>query len=111
MTWLSQILSNRVRGWAMHMLQYLKSPSVAVGLAALSPPNRHLVGWVEGSETHHQRRNPILRVARDRCRGAFAADVFAPALGDARRFAPAAAQIIELGAPDVAAAHDLNRGD
>src|SRR5579862_1110020 len=44
-------------------------------------------------------------------RDAFAAVVLAAALGDAGRFAAAAAQVIELGAAHVAAAHHLDRGD
>src|SRR5271155_4356520 len=50
-------------------------------------------------------------MSRLACGGAFAARVFASAFGDARRFAPAAAQVIKLGAPHVAAAHYLDRGD
>ena len=42
---------------------------------------------------------------------ALAAVVVAAALGDARRLAAAAAQVIELGAPHGAAAHHLDRGD
>src|SRR5258707_6754791 len=77
MTWLSQILSNKVRGCAISgVLQRL--------------------GFGFGG-------------SRDR--DPFAAIVLAAAFGDPRRLAPAAAQIIELGPPHRAAAHDLDRAD
>src|SRR5258708_2078993 len=83
MTWPSQILSNSVRGWAMRVLQWSKvSERSAVALRRCGP-----------------------------CGGAFAADVFASALGDACRFTATAAQVIELGASDRTAAHHLDRGD
>src|SRR5690349_10803154 len=106
MTWLSQILSNRVRGWAMRVLQSLVN--IVVGFAPLSHPTGFLrMGRAE--------RSPSTSVETDLCvgrrRAAFTAGIFAAALGDACRFAPAAAQVIELGAAHIAAAHDLDRGD
>src|SRR5207244_6763489 len=79
MTWLSQILSNNVRGCAIW--------GCSRGLG---------FGFGGGGPGH---RDPL------------AAVVFAAALGDARRLAAAAAQVIELGAPHRAAAHDLDRAD
>src|SRR5258708_967994 len=79
MTWLSQILSNKVRGCAISgVLQRLG------------------FGFGAGG-------------SRDR--DPFAAIVLAAAFGDPRRLAPAAAQIIELGPPHRATAHDLDRAD
>src|SRR6266540_152842 len=82
MTWLSQILSNSVRGCAIG--GYSRGSGFGVsGFAGGGPGDRD----------------------------AFAAIVFATALGDARRLAPAAAQVIQLRAPHRAAAHHLDRAD
>src|SRR5712671_3380045 len=79
MTWLSQILSNKVRGCAISgVLQRLG------------------FGFGGGG-------------SRDR--DPFAAIVLAASFGDPRRLAPAAAQVIQLGPPHRAAAHDLDRAD
>src|SRR5208282_2026173 len=84
-TWLSQILSYRVRGPAM-----AASSSVAWSL---------LLRGVGGG---FRRRVRCDRVVADMERGF---------LGDARRLAAAAAQIIQLGAPHRAAPHHLDAGD
>src|SRR5215469_3491778 len=81
MTWLSQILSNNVRGLGIDVL-----------------PTRSVVaGGGCGS--------------RCRRRFGFAAELVARAFGDARRLAGAATQVIELGATNGPAPHDLDRGD
>src|SRR5579862_2182911 len=114
MTWLSQILSNRVRGWAMRVLPY---QAVSVRLLPRSAPRDDDPFAVIASEAKQSRSASRtatglgVGVGGRTGRGALAAGVLAPALGDARRFAPAAAQVIELGAAHVAAAHHLDRGD
>src|ERR1700730_7780058 len=77
MTWLTQILSNKVRGCA--------------------------IGGCS--------RNSGFGFGGPGDRDPFAAIVLAAALGDARRLAAAAAQVIQLGPPHVAAAHHLDRAD
>src|SRR5579859_6974231 len=77
--WLSQILSNSVRGL---VISTIPSPislrrGAGVGRAGFR----------------------------------LAAGALAAALDDARRLAGAAAQVVELGAPDLATAHHLDRGD
>src|SRR5258708_29471287 len=79
MTWLSQILSNNVRGCA---------------ILGCSRGLRFGCGGGGSGD-----RDPL------------AAGIFAAALGDARLFAPEAAQIIKFGAPYRAAAHNLDRAD
>src|SRR6185437_14397900 len=81
-TWLSQILSKSVRGFA------ITSSPVRPSLEARLPERLLLAAAVGG------------RIAG-----------LALALGNARRLAGAAAQVVELGAPHRALAHDLDHRD
>src|SRR5579864_1127285 len=106
MTWLSQILSNNVRGCGIRSLHKVAVPAKAgiQGRSFCRPP------WAPAcaGATESNSRSSL---ALDRHRDTLAAVVFAAALGDARRLAAAFAQVIELGAPHRAAAHHLDLGD
>src|SRR5216684_2398964 len=85
-TWLSQILSKRVRGLLMSFPSFRgvsRASTIAILLACGTPGGR-----------------------RFRCR---LRRRIAGALGDPRGLAGQAAEVIELGAPHLAAAHDLDR--
>src|SRR4051794_7504851 len=57
-----------------------------------------------------QAQRPLVLLRRCGLSRRCIAALLATALGDARRLAGAPAQVIELGAADLAAAHDLDRG-
>ena len=80
-------------------------PAVMVGRDLGHPRDD---AWLPGARPGRTSRHASLSAAtRARSRRLS----LAAALGDAGRLAAAAAQVIELGAPHVAAAHDLDRGD
>src|SRR5579885_3887062 len=95
MTWLSQILSNKVRGCAIILLHQSLAmpaePGIQGRCLAACPGPRYCGGDAQRHCT------------RDLCFGlgaggaALAPIIVAPALGDAGRLAAAAAQVIELG--------------
>src|SRR4051812_7270032 len=125
-TWLPQILSKSVRGFAM-----VQCPISVRGVAGLGHyrrggacparlSHRRDAGRASPAPTNTLREaRPggeasafLRRLLRGGGRGRLAGGaVLAAALLDARRLAGAAAQVIELGAAHLAAAHDLDRGE
>src|SRR6185503_16994673 len=106
MTWLSQILSNRVRGRVIAATpDWIYCRRDCVPALAMTQQGASLRGMQRRSNLGKPLRLGFGRGA------ALAAVVVAAALGDARRLATAAAQIVELRPSYGAAADDLDRSD